>query len=241
MDSNTFLVALLDATEHYEADPRHDRWDGAFVSFTNANGLKPGLLGRAGSERIRAALIDDLADAGVLRLLPSEQASIERKFAITPEGRRRAREIAASAPPAAAPAPEPDAVDLSWPTLRARLSAFVSEYERAGAPAKGLPLDTSSGQAIHLRTLLATGYLEETVFGTDQTTMLQPTTRAFEVTRAWPSALSLARDVVKDVVAELEHRPEQEANTMRASLAAGGRDLLVEVLAAAIAKQSGIS
>jgi DNA-binding Lrp family transcriptional regulator len=106
---------------------------------------------------------------------------------------------------------------------------------------QGVPLDNSSGAASHLRTLVAKGYLEETVFGTDQQALLQPTERAVAVTRSWPSAVSIAREVVKEVVAELEHRPEQEASTVRASLTASGRDLFVEVLAAAIAKQSGIS
>ena len=234
MDANTFLTAVLEATEQYEVDPRRDRWDGGFMLLTNANGLKPALLGSARSERIRVALIDDLVDAGMLRSLSVDQSSIERKFSITSEGRRRARELAASA------AGQPDAVDLSWPTLRARLSAFVADYERAGAPMHALPLDNSSGAAIHLRTLVATGYLEETVFGSDQQTLLQPTERALAVTRSWPSAVTLAREVVNDVVAELEHRPEQDASTMRASLTASGRDLLVEVLASVIAKQSGI-
>jgi hypothetical protein len=44
MDGNMFLTAILVATEHYENDPRHHRWDGGFLLFTNADGLKPALL-----------------------------------------------------------------------------------------------------------------------------------------------------------------------------------------------------
>jgi hypothetical protein len=55
MDANELVISLWEATEHYESDPRHARWDGAFVSFINATGLKPGLLGDAGEKQIRAA------------------------------------------------------------------------------------------------------------------------------------------------------------------------------------------
>lgn len=236
MDANALLAALLQATEHYEQDARHARWDGAFLSFVNANGLKPGLLGDAAGELVRTALVDDLVDAGSLRLEPPQAgAGIERKFALTSEGRRRARAL--SAAPLVGRA---DAVDLSWRTLRGRLAAFVGAYEQAGAPMQGLALREDSGEAIHLRTLVETGYLEETIFGTDQQTLLKPTERALAIVRAWPSALSTAREVVDDVVAELARRPEPEAASARSSLASGGRDLLVEVVAAAISKQSGL-
>ncbi len=236
MDANELVISLWEATEHYESDPRHVRWDGAFVSFINATGLKPGLLGDAGEKQIRAALIDDLADAGWVRLESRQSgAGIERKFMLTADGRRHARALTFGQQHGGA-----DAVDLSWRVLHGRLTAFVDAYERAGAPAQGLPLVENSGEAIHLRTLVETGYLEETVFGTDQQTMLKPTERALAVVRSWPSALSMARDVVDELLAELDARPEPEARAARASLVTGGRDLVVEVLASVIAKQSGL-
>lgn len=236
MDANELLVALLKATEHYERDPRHARWDGAYISFINATGLKPPLLGDARGLKVTAAVIDDLADAGWVRLESHQSGSgIERKFSLTDDGRHRARALASAPQPG-----DRDAVDLSWPVLQGRLTAFVDAYERAGAPMQGLPLVEDSGEAIHLRTLLETGYLEETIFGTDQQTLLKPTERALSIVRAWPSALSMARDAVDELLAELDRRPEPEARSARASLTTGGRDLLVEVLASVIAKQSGL-
>jgi transposase len=70
--------------------------------------------------------------------------------------------------------------------------------------------------------------------------MLKPAERALAVVRSWPSALSMARDVVDKLLAELDARPEPEARAARASLVTGGRDLVVEVLASVIAKQSGL-
>lgn len=110
MDADALLAALLEATEHYEQDARHARWDGAFLSFVNANGLKPGLLGDAAGEQVKTALIDDLVDAGSLRLEPPQAgAGIERKFALTSDGRRRARALAV-----ALLVGQTDAVDVSW-------------------------------------------------------------------------------------------------------------------------------
>lgn len=236
VEADDLLVALLEATESYEADPRYARWDGAFMNFINATGLKPALLGDASRQDVRAAVIDDLADAGSIRIEPHQRGvGIERKFALTGEGRRRARALVN-----ASRTGSDDAVDLSWPVLQGRLNAFVDEYERAGAPMQGLPLDEDSGEAIHLRTLLATGYLEETVFGTDQRTMLKPTERALTVVRAWPSAMSMARDVVDEVIAELEGLPDPKAQSARKALVTGGRDLLVEILGSVLAKQSGL-
>jgi len=236
VDANDLLIALLEATEHYEADPRHARWDGAFLTFINATGLKPELLGTARGAQVRAAVIDDLADASWVRREPHQSGTgIERKFSLTVEGRRHARTLTSAQRPGS-----DDAVDLSWRVLQGRLTAFIYAYERAGAPMQGLPLIEGSGEAVHLRTLVETGYLEATIFGTDQQTLLKPTERALVVVRAWPSALSMARAVVNEVVAELDRRPEPEAGSARASLTSGGRDLFVEVLASVIAKQSGL-
>lgn len=234
MDANDLLRALLEATEHYEADPRHERWDGSFISFINASGLKPGLIGSFAGHRVTAPMIDDLADQCLVRNLPPQGAGVERKFAMTAEGRRRATALAT-------PAVAVDAVDLAWPTLRARLSDFVTAYERAGAPEQGLQLDASAGAASHLRHLLGSGYLEETPFGTDQSTMARPTERAFVAVRNWPGAWSTAEDLVSGVVTSLQQRDDAGATGLRTVLASGGRDVLVEVVAAVLAKQSGIA
>jgi hypothetical protein len=236
MDANTLLVALLDATEHYKRDPRRARWDGAFMTFINATGTKPGLLGAAEGQRVRATEIDDLASAGWLRLhAPQSDAGVQRKFSLTAEGRRHARDLRRADGLARG-----DAVDLSWRVLHGRLAAFVDAYERAGAPPQGLPLAEGTPEERHVRTLMETGYLEETLFGSDQQTLLKPTERALRVLRAWPSAETMARQMLDEVLAELARRPEPEARSARTSLMSGGRDLLIEVLAAVIAKQSGL-
>jgi hypothetical protein len=227
------LQALLRATEHYNADPRY-AFDGSFITFINASGLKPALLDAAGDWDVRASDIDDLAEDGMLRLLPHDGGGIERHFALTSAGRQRARASLEQLP-------DPDAVDLSWPMLHARLTAVVDAYERAGAPVQGIVLDEGSRTAAHLRALVSAGYLGETEFGSDQATFLRPTERALNVTRAWPSALSMARGIVEDVVARLEAQPDESARSLKAGLTSGGRDLLVEVLAAVIAKQSGFA
>ncbi len=236
MDANTLLVALLDATEHYESDPRRARWDGAFLTFGNATGTKPGLLGDARGDRVQATKIDDLASAGWLRLHPPQSdAGVQRKFALTAEGRRHARDLRR------AHGPEPaDAVDMSWRVLQGRLAVFVDAYERAGAPPQGLPLAEGAPEERHIRALMETGYLEETPFGSDQRTLVKPTERALRVLRAWPSAETMARQMLDEVLAELDRRPEAEARSARTSLMSGGRDLLIEVFAAVIAKQSGL-
>ncbi len=133
-----------------------------------------------------------------------------------------------------------DAVDLSWPTPRARLADFVRRYELAGAPSPGLPLDKEKGEAIHLRTLVQTGYLEETEFRTAHKTFIRPTERALVTTHGWPSTLSMAQEVVDEVITQLGQRPQQEAASLRTALTTGGRDLLVETVAAVLAKQSGL-
>jgi len=236
MDANTLLVALLDTTEQYESDPRRARWDGAFTTFVNATGTKPGLLGDAGDQQLRASEIDDLAGVGWLRLYPPQSgAGMERKFSLTAEGRQHARDLRRADGPGRG-----DAVDLSWRVLHGRLAAFVGAYERAGAPTQGLPLAEGSPEERHIRTLMETGYLEETYFGSDQQTLLKPTERALRVVRAWPSAETMARQVLDEVLEELDRRPEPEARSARTSLTAGGRELVIEVLAAVIAKQSGL-
>lgn len=91
MSGIDLLRAVLLATEHWKADPRHERWDGSFISFTNARGLKPPLLGEDSARSVSATEIKDLADAGALRLLPHQaNAAIEYRFTLTNEGRQRA-------------------------------------------------------------------------------------------------------------------------------------------------------
>jgi hypothetical protein len=234
MEPNQLLVALLQATEHWENDPRHARWDGTFISFVNARGLKPPLLGAAAESTIREALVDDLADRGLVRMFPQQpQAGIARKFALTEEGRRQARAAGRTVATS-------DAVDLSWPILAARLRAFVEQYERAGAPERGLPLSEDDSSAAHLRHLLATGYLERTEFSYDQQDFLRPTERAFSITRAWPSAEAAAAAALDDLVTALGKRDDPASRSAREHLTTGGRDLFVEVVAAAIAKQAGV-
>ena len=233
MDANELLGALLEATEHWENDPRHAQWDGSFISFINATGLKPPLLGSAASNAIRPAVIDDLADRGLVRVQPHQpRAGIERKFALTEEGRRRGR--------AAASGSATDAVDLSWPILAARLRRFVEEYEQAGAPERGLPFDEDDASAPHLRQLVAAGYLERTEFSYDQLTLLRPTERALATTRAWPSAHAAAATALEDLLAALAERDDPPSKAVRENLTTGARDLFVEVVAAAIAKQAGL-
>jgi hypothetical protein len=231
LDENTFLCALLEAAEHWEADERHARaWAGTFLLIVNTTGLKPALLGDFAHERIRPSLIDDLADGGDLRLEPP-QAGVERKFALTAAGRRRANAITQTCS-------HVDAVDLSWPILLARLEIFVKRYELAGAPQQGLPLGSEASP--HMRTLLSAGYLEETNFRTAHQTFVRPPAEALALTRAWPSAQRAAADAVDELVHQLDGQPGSEATSLRAALGLGSRDLLVEVLGAVIAKQSGL-
>ena len=233
MDANELLAALLEATEHWENDPRHARWDGSFISFISGTGLKPPLLGRAADTRIRPAVLDDLADRGLVRVQPHQpRAGIERKFALTEDGRRSAR--------AATPKPATDAVDLSWPILAARLRKFVEEYERAGTPERGVPFDEGDPSAPHLRQLVAAGYLERTEFSYDQLTFLRPTERALATTRAWPSAHAAATTALDDLLAALGERDDPPSKAVRENLTTGARDLFIKVVAAAIAKQSGL-
>lgn len=88
---DALLRALRKATAAYEADSRYDRWDGYFISFGNARGLKPALLGGADGLDVRAGLIDELTDAGDLRQVePPTGSAGGRKFTLTSEGRERA-------------------------------------------------------------------------------------------------------------------------------------------------------
>lgn len=232
MTRDQLVAELARATAHYDADTRYHAFDGTFRSFIRGDGLKPALLDSAGDEKVRANLVDDLADEGLVRIFPSRGTGVERTFALTSEGRRYA--AALDAQPS-----QTDAVDLSWPILSARLFSFVEAYELAGAPLQGIPFDEASGEAAHIRTLVRSGHLEETEFSFDQQTLLRPTERAFIETRAWPSALSEARDIVDEVVIALEADPGPRAAPLKAALTAGGRDVLIEVIAAVLAKQSG--
>lgn len=88
-----FLQALRDATETYRADRRYERWDGYFLVFGNARGVKPALLDDADDLAVDIVLIDELTDDGFLRQdTPSAGTAGGRKFALTAAGRRVAEE-----------------------------------------------------------------------------------------------------------------------------------------------------
>jgi len=86
---------------------------------------------------------------------------------------------------------------------------------------------------------VSTGYLEDSSFTAHQT-HLRPTERALVLARGWPSAFSMAQEVVDDVIVQMAQRPQQEASSLLVALRTGGRDLLVEIVAAVLAKQSGL-
>jgi hypothetical protein len=230
MDAMALLQALLEATEYYETNDRYaGRWGDAFVKVTNADGLKPPLLGDARNDRPTSSQIDDLTDRGFVRSVPSTSGGVERKFVITDAGRRAAR--AAQAPSG------PDAVDLRWPSVARRLGAFVDAYELASSPERGISAPENRAAAPHFRELVRTGYIEETELSMDQAPTYRPTLEGYRTARSWPSRdAALVRQAEAIATAlEMIDNESKGAQTVGEAVRAS-RGVVIEVIGKALAE-----
>jgi hypothetical protein len=91
MDADTLLQALVRADEQWGSDAAHSSWDGTFISFANARGLKPPLLEERVDQTVQVRDIDQLAELGKVQLLDHQpSAGIERRFSLTASGRQSA-------------------------------------------------------------------------------------------------------------------------------------------------------
>lgn len=88
MDLDVLLGALVRATEQWEGDPAHSNWDGSFLLFANAEGLKPPLLDEQLDQAVRTSDIEELARRGEVQILARQaRAGIQRKFLLTSRAR----------------------------------------------------------------------------------------------------------------------------------------------------------
>jgi DNA-binding PadR family transcriptional regulator len=230
MDAMTLLEAVLEATEHYENDERYaGRWGNAFTKIINAHGLKPGLLGDARQHDVTTSQIDELIDRDYLRELSSADSSIDRKFAITDRGRRAARDMAEQT--------GPDAVDLRWPSVAPRLQAFVTAYELAQTPRRGIREPVEPAAVAHFRELVRTDFIEETEFSVDAVSFYRPTEKGLRVTRAWLTPDAESKQLAEAIATAIETSEDRESQTLRDAIRAG-RGFFVDVIAKTLAEMA---